>query len=261
MIALNELLKDIDAYDAAYKLMGQNNNLKTFVKLEKRLRDAGQTHDNSRALCNKKCGELIKKQAENQDTTSELEEIIKLDKQTLKLQTKYNKFNKNINKKLRKLSNFPENNNISHLQIETKNTVSTIEDFKSFIEKTCKPSTSSMTVDAFAKNETEKLFEESSLPQITYCKDGIVALVTKDALKNTLDSYLEYLKNNSISIVELSIKKLKNSSAQEFLIHLNKNLYLKLELKREFLTREYKIKYRDTSTDMTKFVNQINILF
>lgn len=261
MIALNELLKELEAYNNTYKLMGQKTNLTTFVKLENKLRNAGLAHERSRALCNKKCGELIKKQSENKETFVELKEIKLIDKKTLKLQAKYNNLNKTMNKKLRRLKNLPDKTNLKHLQIETANMVSTIGDFKTFLENSFKPNTINKSVNSFLKKETEKLYEQNTFPQITYCKNGIVVFSTKETVETLLNSFLYYFKNNALSIIEHSITQLKKSSAQEFLIHLNKNLYIKLELKREFLTREYKIKYHDKSTDMTKFANQINILF
>ena len=261
MIALNELIKDIEKYKTAYKLMGLKINLNTFVKLENKLRTAGQAFEHSRALCNKKCGELIKKQAQNTDTVAELAEIVMLDKKTLKLQTKFNKINKKINKKLERLPNLPDENNLSNLQIETIKTSSNIEDFKAFVEKSFKTNSVSNNVKIFTKQETDKLFQEEDLPQITYCKNGIVIFSNKEGVDAIFDSYLNYFKENAISIIKLSIKTLDKSSTQEYLIHLNKNLYLKLELKREYFSRKYKIKYHDNKTDMTKFVNQINILF
>lgn len=261
MIALNELIKDIEKYKTAYKLMGLKINLNTFVKLENKLRTAGQAFEHSRALCNKKCGELIKKQAQNTETVAELAEIVMLDKKTLKLQAKFNKINKKINKKLERLPNLPDENNLSNLQIETTKTASSIEDFKTFIEKTFKVNTFSKKINLFLKGETDKIFEEENLPQITYTKNGIVVFSKKDDVEKHFNNMLTYFKNNAISIIKLSINNLCKSSTHEYLIHLNENLYLKLELKREFFSRKYKIKYHDKSTDMTKFVNQINIIF
>ena len=261
MIALNELIKDIEKYKELYKLMGLKINLNSFVKLEKQLREAGQAFENSRATCNKKCGELIKKQAQNTNTVTELAEIINLDKQTLKLQAKFNKINKKVNKKLEKLPNLPDDKNLSHLQIETTKTTSSIEDFKAFIEKTFKVNTFSKKTNLFLKGETDKLFEEENLPQITYTKNGIVVFSKKDDVENLFNLFLNYFKTNSLSIVKLSVKELKKSSTQEYLIHLNQDLYFHLELKREFFSRKYKVKYHDKSTDMTKFINQIDIVF
>ena len=261
MIALNELIKDIDKYESAYKLMGQKINLKSYVRLENKLRNAGLDFEHSRSNCNKKCGELIKKQADNIDTKVELAEIVSLDKQTLNLQSKFNKINKKINKKLEKLPNLPDEKNVSNLQIDTSKTNSNIEDFKAFIEKSFKTDSVSQNAKAFVKQETDKLFQEEDLPQITYCNNGIVVFSKKDGVDDILNLFLNYFKENSISIIKLSIKSLEKSSTQEYLVHLNQDLYLKVELKREFFSRKYKIKYHDNKTDMTKFVNQINIIF
>ncbi|MBQ4541301.1 MAG: hypothetical protein IJA23_00455 [Clostridia bacterium] len=261
MIALNELIKDIEKYKTAYKLMGIKTNLNVFVALENKLRIAGQNFEHSRSTCNKKCGELIKKQSNNIDTKTELAEIEKLDKQTLKLQSRFNKINKRVNRKLNKLPNLPDEDNVTHLQIETSKTTLTIENLISFIEKLSKVNSSNQKLSSFLKGETDKIYAEENLPQATLCKDGILIFTKKDAVSDIFEQLLNHFKENSISIIKQSIKTLKSSSSKECLIHLNNNLYLKLELKREFFSRKYKIKYHDNKTDMTKFVNQIDIKF
>ena len=50
-------------------------------------------------------------------------------------------------------------------------------------------------------------------------------------------------------------------SSSEYFVHLKRKTYLKIAFKREFFTRELRIKYRDKTIDMTKFINQININF
>ena len=261
MIALNELIKDIEKYKTAYKLMGIKTNLNIFVVLENKLRTAGQNFEHSRSTCNKKCGELIKKQSNNIDTRAELAEIEKLDKHTQILQNKFNKINKKINRKLEKLPNLPDEDNVTHLQIETSKTTSSIENLISFVEKLYKFNSSNQSLSSFLKGETDKIYAEENLPQTTICKDGILIFTKKDAVNDIFEQLLNYFKENSISIIKQSIKSLKRSSSKEYLIHLNQNLYLKLELKREFFSRKYKIKYHNNATDMTKFINQINIKF
>lgn len=261
MIALNELLDNFDKFQTAYLLIGEKANLKTFVRLENKLKNAGLKFENTRVLCNKKCGELIKLQAKNQDTKAELKEILMLDKKALNYQKKFNKINNKINAKLKKLKNLPDNDNLMNLQVETLNITSTLSDLNQFLKANFKCNTCNLTAESFMKGETEKLIEEDSLPCANFCKNGIVLLCTYENTQTILNEFLEYFKNHSISLIEHSIKYLDKSSSQEFLVHLNKNLYVKLELKREYFSRDYKIKYRDSKTDMTKFVNQINIMF
>lgn len=262
MIALNELLDNFDKYQTAYLLIGEKANLKTFVRLENKLKNAGLKFENTRALCNKKCGELIKLQANNQDTKAELKEILLLDKKALNYQKKFNKINSKINAKLKRLKNLPDNDNLMNLQVETLNITSTLYDLNQFLKANFKCNTvSNLTTENFIKGESEKLIEENNLPCVNFCKNGIVLLCTCENTQTILNNLLEYFKSHSISLIEHSIKYLKKSSAQEFLIHLNKNLYVELELKKEYFSRDYKIKYRDSKTDMTKFVNQINIMY
>ena len=94
---------------------------------------------------------------------------------------------------------------------------------------------------------------------LVFCWDTIIANNVFEGKR--WQNCILHFKENSISIIKQSIQSLKSSSSKEYLIHLNNNLYLKLELKREFFSRKYKIKYHDNKTDMTKFVNQIDIKF
>ena len=261
MIALNELLKNIDSYNSAYELMGLKTNLNNFVVLENKLKNVQLQFEHTRALCNKKCGELIQLKIANNNVDDLLNEITLLDKTANKLQKQLNIITNIINKKLRKLHNLPDNTNTHHLQIETSKTKSNFNNLKSFLEKFCKIDSTVYSNKKYISKQAEKLFNEEELPIATYTKKGITLLCTKNDLDNVYDKLLNYFKQNSLSIIERSVAKLKKSSTRELFIHLNHKTYLKLEVKKEFYSREYKIKYRDKECDMTKFVNQINIIF
>lgn len=261
MIALNELLSNLEKYRNAYELMGLKPNLDIFVELEEKLRKTQLECEHKRAECNKMCGELIKKNVAGYDTTNDLKEIKELDVEISKLQTKLKTITYNLNSKLKTLHNLPDNTNMTHLQIETKKKNSDLNNLKLEIEKHCKTESSLMTHSEYIKEQAEKLINQSDLPIATYCQKGVVILCRADQIDALIDNLLNYFKNNSLSIIERSIMKIKKSSSREFFIHLKHKLYLKLEIKREFFSRRYKIKYRDKRTDMTKFVNQINLMF
>lgn len=241
--------------------MGLNINLNSFVVLENQLKNIQLEYEQKRAECNKKCGYIVKLKKEGVDTTSALLEIIELDKKITKLQDKLNKTNKIIEKKLKKLHNPPDYKNTQNLQIETLKKTSDLNTLKLKITKLCKVETTLKSAKNFISLQANKLFKQNELPFAIYCKRGVVLLCEQAKLDNLTNALLEYFKSNSLSIIERSVCKLKKSSCREFFIHLNRRLYLRLEIKREFYTREFNLKYRDQSIDTTKFVNQISITF
>lgn len=259
MIALNELLKNIENYKKAYKLMGLKFNLDFFVIHEKILRETQLEFESARALCNKKCGELINNNFE--DNSQLLNEIISLDKKALFFQNKMESVKSKIESRLKKLHNIPDNINLTNLQIDTEKKESDINSLKSFLKSICNLTTFNGSIKNFLTCQSEKLFNEGDLPFAIIAKDGITILCSQNEIDKFLNQLLDYFKTNSLSIIEHSIQKLKKSSTKEFFIHLKHKVYLKVELKREFYSREYKIKYHDNSIDMTKFINQINIVF
>ena len=261
MIALNELLKNLDEYEKAYKLMGLKVNLNVFVELEEKLKQTQLDFEHKRALCNKMCGELIIKNTAGNNTTEDIKKIEKLDAEASKLQKKLAKITNKINSKLAKLDNKPDNLNTKHLQIDTNKKESSISDLKKFFDSNYKTEQYKKSNKSFIKTQVEKVFDQKTLPFITNTKDGAVILCSLQDIDEVLEILLNFFKQNSLSIIEKAITNIDKSSAREFLIHLQNSVYIKMEVKREYFSRQFKIKYKDTSTDMTKFVNQININF
>lgn len=261
MIAFNELMENLEKYKKAYDLMELNVNLDSFVALAEKLKKTQLECESKRALCNRHCGELIKMNVAGNDTKKELKAIKELDVEARKLQSKLNTIIKNLNSKLKTLHNLPDSSNVSHLQIETTKTASDLNSLKQELEKHGQTKSSLLTLSEFIKDQSDKILNQDDLPTITYCDNGVVILCTADEIDNLINSLVDYFKKNSLSLIERSIKTLKKSSSREYFIHLKQKVFLKLEVKREFLSRRYKIKYRDKSCDMTKFVNQINLIF
>ena len=263
MIALNELIKNIDSYKNIYKSMGVKANLDFIVKLEEQLKNIQLKAEKSRAECNKLCGEIIDLKALNStaDTEILLKKAIELDAKSNKLQAKLEKSTKKINHHLKKLPNIPDLNNLKHIQIETSKTEFNISDFENYLSKHFKTQSSDKTLNNYLKLQANKIFSEEDIPTSIQFKKEILILCSNYDTNQIIDDLINYFKNHSISMIEHSIKKIKKSSCRELFIHLKDNEFLKLEIKREFYTREHKIKYHDNKTDSTKFINQINLIF
>ena len=261
MIALNELLNNIELYKSTYKMMGLKSNLSRFVELENKLKNIQLEAEHKRSDCNKKCANLVKLKKDNIDISDHLIEIVELDNEINKLQKQLSSIIETIENNLKKLHNLPDLKNTQNLQIETSKTKSDLNALKSYLSKICTIKSCLKSSKNFIKEQCDVLFEQNELPLATYCKHGIVILCEQNKIDDLAQKLIEYFKQNSISMIERSVCKLKKSSSREIFIHLNNRLYLKLEIKREFFTREFKLKYRDKSIDTTKFVNQINIVF
>ncbi len=261
MIAFNELLKNIDQYEAAYKLMGLKFNPNFYRSCEKKLRDIQTKAEETRALCNKKCGEFIRLKTTNQPTVRLIDEIKKLDKAANKYQNKQKICLNKIKSKLKKLHNLPDKENLSHIQIDTNKSESDILAVKTFLNSFSKQESLNLSHKKFLNQIKNKIFQEDELPYTAELKNEFVILTTTNTIDEIINRLINYFKANSISIIELSIKNIKKSSSREFFIHLKEDSYLKMEIKREFFAREYKLKFHNNQTDMTNFVNQINIVF
>ena len=142
------------------------------------------------------------------------------------------------------------------MQIKTQKTPSTVSELISYLGTICKTEHSELKVQEHLETQKNKLFKEKDLPSMTVCKDGLLLLCTATKRGEFCTGIIEYFKNNSLSLVKHSIYKMKKSSSSEYFVHLKCKTYLRVAFKKEFYTRALKIKYRDSSIDMTKFVNQ-----
>lgn len=260
MIALNELLENFETYQIAYSEMGLKINLSIFVRLENKRKETQLQAEKVRSECNNLCKQVAEKRKQQQDTSALISQIDLLDKTHKKLQNQLNCQGKKIDKKLKKLRNIPDTMNKKHLQIQTQKTESTVAELKQFLGTICKSQHSELMVSEYLEDQKNKLFKENELPQMIICKNGILLLCSAREYSKLTEKLINYLSNNAKSIVKHSIYKMKKSSSSEYFVHLMRKTYLKIAFKKEFYTREYKIKYRDTQIDMTKFVNQINIM-
>lgn len=261
MIALNELLQNTEKFSKAYKLMGLNVNLKTIVDLENKRKKIQLEYEDLRAQSNKLCSQtaLIKKSGK--DVASHINEIEKIDSKITSLDLQLKLFEKKINSKLKLLHNLPDFNNEINEQIETSGKESSFNEFSSFLKSMMPSKPSIRSAKHCIKKLKNRMFEQSELPNCTFARNGIVILLTENETNKMIDKILNYFKSNCMNIVRLSVNNLEKSSSSEYLVQINKYKHLKMKVKREFFTREYKIKYKNSSLDMTKFVNQINIKY
>lgn len=264
MIAFNELMNNLEQFTTIYNVMGVKFNHKVFIALEKKLKRIQNQAESMRANCNKICGEIIsiKSSNKNANTTYKLKQATSLNKNAHQTQLKVEQLLKKINKKLKKLPNIPDHTNTTNIQIDTMKNKFNLSDFKEAVLKTYSITNVNQNINSFLKNKKNVIFKSNELPKCVSCKNKNFLILCHhndyDLISNDL---LNYFQNHSQSIIEQSIINLNKSSCKEYFIHLSSNEYLHIQFKREYCSRDFKIKYHDLNTDSTKFVNQINLIF
>lgn len=261
MIALNELLENIELFQEKYNQKGVKTNLQKFVILENKRKVLQLKTEKMRSLCNKLCAEVphFKKSCKN--TGELISQIEMLDHEINKNTKTLDRYQLVINSKLKNLHNLPEyDNTMNEQMITSKNSIPKNE-FLNFINKTYKPSQFNKKILYLLKSQKDIIYNESDLPVTFECKNGYTFLGTAKQTEHIKQDLLKYFHENALSIVKVSVKKLNKDNSSSFFIHLNNKDWLYLENIKEFYSREFKIKYHDTSIDATKFLNQLNILF
>lgn len=261
MIAFNELLVNLSEYEENFKRRGYSISLSNFVVLEDKRKIVQLKAENLRAETNKLCASIAALKRQNSDTSITLRQINKNEKTLKTLNKKLSRMGKAIDSKLEKLPNLTEFNNISNIEIETSNKPSELKDLKTFINSKFNQSTSDLTIQKYVKSLKGRLFQEKELGLATHCKNGITLLFQNYKANEIKNELLKYIKNNSLNLIQTSIKTFAKSSSCEYLAELNDFTWIKLENKGEYFTRAHKIKYRNIQIDATKFVYEIDILF
>lgn len=259
MIALNELIKNKELFERRYNIKGLKFNLDIIFNLEEKRKELQLTTEKMRADCNKLCGEVAALKNENKNLLPLLEKITFLDKNIIKNNKLLEKYDNKINKYLLKLHNLPDNENLRHLQLKINKSTSSLAELEEFLTTISDIKLSNQSIDKHLKTMQNMILSE--LPQITKCKIGYEILTTYDEFEPIKDKIMQYFMTHSEHVIEVSCKKLYKSNTASYLVHLNRHTSVYLEVIREFKTRENKIKYHDKNTDMTKFVNQMNIIF
>ncbi len=261
MIDLHHLLNNIDLYNNKYKKKGLKTNVKFFIMLENVRKQLQQKTENMRALCNKLCGEVVKLKNNGKSTEDLVEKITLLDKQINKNNEILNKQNLYINKKLKKLHNLPDYLNPMHEQMKTNKSGVEKKQLIDLLEKQYNIIEYPKNIKKLFKEKRNYLLDEQNLPLVTKCKDGYLFFCTEAQQKEIQEQFLDYFSTNALSLIKVSCRKLNKENSASFYVHMNRRESFYFEINKEFYSREYNIKYKDTKTDMTKFVNQINILF
>ena len=260
MIALNELLDNLDLYKTKYQEKGLHFNLDVFVKLENERKALQMKTEKMRALCNKLCSEVPNFKKNGKDTEELVKQITTLDNQIKSYNKTLQSYERKINSKLRKLHNLPEFNNKRHEQMPIVQNPSTRADLIKFINENYKPEKFNKNILSLSKARKNMVFDERELPLVVECSDGFTFCGTLEQTNELRKLFMDYFEKNSFSLIKVSSRKILKSNSACFFVHLNKRESVYFETIKEFHSREHKIKYHDTKLDMTKFVNQLNVL-
>ncbi len=261
MIDLNDLLKNIDKYKAGYAFKRQKVNLDYFVIMEESRKKLQLETEKMRALCNKLCGEVARFREKNKSTDELIKQIVVLDKVINENNKTLNRYNKAINKKLSKLHNLPIYDNEYNEQLaRNKNTNLTYAGLEEALKINLKIENYDGKIQKYFKEKANFLFEEDKMPFAVKAKNGYTILCRAQDVEKIKDGFLNYFADNAMSLIKVSSKKLHWANNASFYVHLNQKESFYFEINKEYCTREANIKYRSKDIDMTKFVNQINIL-
>lgn len=258
MIALNELIKNKERFDLLYKIKGKSFNLDNILHLAENMKKLQLESESERAKCNKLCGTVPTKLDNKAELKSLMKEIHKLDKSSNKKKAKALKYEKIINEKLEKLDNLPDYELDTDYIIMKDGSFTNFDKFIDAVSSSTKNKTELIDVESFLNGKQNQILEEKDLPILLQNEDKFTILCTEVQIDSILNNMLKFLSSEANSVTQIATKNLKFDSSSEYLSDLNENEVLKIEVIREFWTRKFKIKYKNTNIDATKFVNQIN---
>lgn len=261
MIALNELLSNLELYESMYKQKGIYFNPSFIVQKSEQLKKTQLEIEQQRSACNKLCQNTIQNKIKNKEAKSELKAILKLNKKIARGQRLLQIQTKQINNELKLLHNLPEDICLLNTQINTTQKTFSSDISKKFIFSLGKVSNINKSQTRFYKKMKNRIILQNELPLIFQLKKSIVIFVEKGEQKQMLEKIVTFFTENALSVIKLAVTELSKESAVEYFVHLSKNEHLKIKLLNEFKSREFNIKYRDKNVDATKFINQINIEF
>lgn len=264
MIALNELLDNFQEYQEKLIKRGIRTDLTEIIKLENHRKNLQLKYESLKANTNKLCNQLAIKKYQNENLTQIYNEIINNEKNLKKYEQDLAILNKQINVILKSLPNLPDEFLLQNRIISKKNLSGVLKDFIKFIENIkffkldLKP-TKSNNLNLYLKNFSNYVFNSQQNLLLVVNALQYILLVPKEEFDLIVKSILLYLSDNSLKIIKCKTPSTNLSSSSEFLSYLNRELKIKIEIKKEYFTREFNLKYRNTKTDMTQFFNQINI--
>lgn len=273
MIALNELLDNVNHYQDMYNKIRYKTNLNYFIEKETERKKLQLEFEHLRANCNKQCNILAKMKKNGEDFSDIFNEILTDEKILDDMQIRLDKYNNQINKELKKLPNVPDvfldkkiyivKNSTGDLSISTFNEY--IDRLNQYLSINFDSKFNFVAKNTF-KNEVSylgsiknQIYEESNAFQEILLSNNSVFLAPEFAINNLLSAIINFTSNISQNLYKVKTTSTSKSSSAEFIAKINDNLRIKISLKREYLTRLYNLKYKNKSIDMTKFLNQINI--
>ncbi len=260
MIALNELINRKEEFKQNYIDRGLKINLNSILDAENDRKTIQLKAESLRAETNKLCASIAVLKRQNKDLSNTMQKIEANESDIKKYQKQLVALGNKIDSKLKKLPNITKFNNKEDISIKTDNKTKNIREFLTFLDNNFIKDQSNKSIKNYVKSLKDRLFQETELGIITYCKNGIVILFQnykEDYVENLI---LDYLKTHSSILKQKATNSLKKSSACEYVSVLNKTP-LNIEIKAEYFTRLYKIKYRNKQLDTTKFLYEIDIIF
>lgn len=267
MIALNELIEKKTLFEERYNYLGYKNEVEEIINLEKERKVLQLAYEKLRSDTNKLCHELALKKINNRNIDEIYQNIILNEKQLSIHEKKLNELNVIINKKLNKLPNLPDEILLENKLISKNKNSITLNNFKQFLfENTYNENIlnlkdkSSLNSKIALKQISNYIFDDNQIINITLKNNRLVILLPHLKYNNFIEKLFEYLKQNSSKFWQIKTSKILTSSTNEYVARLN-NATLKIEIKNEYYTRQYKIKYKNKLEDMTRFLKQININF
>lgn len=259
MIALNELLSNIDEFANKYKQKGVRFNPKFFVSMEEKRKALQLETEKMRADCNKLCADSIANKIKI-DAQIDMPGIDELNNKINKNNKILEKYNNQINKKLSKLHNLPDEISNINAQLQTKRKAISKDIVRKFVVTLGTTEKVNLSHKEFYKSMQDRVFDESELPRVFLFKDSAIIYCLKQETEKLEGELINFFKENALATIKLRTKQLRKECSSEYFIHLNKSEWMRVRCTKEFHTRAYSVKYRDKSIDMTKFVNQINVI-
>lgn len=267
MIALNDLLDRIDLYENMYQKMNFYFEKEYIVGLEAVRKEKQLEFEHSRADCNKLCHLLAVKKGSNQDFSLELEKILYYEKFLNESEDELNELGTKINDYLMTLPNLPDEFVLNDIVIfDSKNDVKVDltlakNELIKYLINLDKFSVYEFNgeLKSYLKSISSTLLSQSDAYRVVKCLDGLILLCPEFEINRVRDALIQ-IKELATKIVRVNTKSNEKSSTDEYLVYFGEQ-FIKMSLKREFFTREHCIKYRNKQVDMTKFVNEIDIIF
>ena len=262
MIALNELLSNTEEFKQKYKLMGKRRKIKKIDKIISLTNDFSSLDkqtNNDRAICNKKCSEIAELVNKNKDTKPYIDEINALDKKIIENEKLLDKQYKSICRKLKRLPNLPLEDNILNLQMKStcdkdyklENFIHDIQDFAPIKEI-------HTTMRKYLKSQKDVILKEDDMPYYVRHRRKILAFFNTEP-RQFFSDIEKILQQHSRFLLKKSIKSLKKKGCIGLFAVLGDGTNISVDLYKEYLSRRYNIKYKNTSEDMTRFANNLMI--